>query len=129
MQNRSAKAALLLASVFVLGSGERLGAQQQKQSAEGNDKYTWLEDVSSERSLAWVKAEDERTAGVLEADPHFATYQAEALKLAEDPDRLPTPSLRGDRVYNFWRDAQHQRGILRQTSLADYLSIKPDWQT
>jgi len=36
------------------------------------DKYIWLEDVNSPRSLAWVKAENARTAAVLEADPRFA---------------------------------------------------------
>jgi prolyl oligopeptidase len=93
------------------------------------DKYIWLEDVSSQRSMAWVKAENARTAAVLEADPRFAAYQADALKIAEDPNRLPLPQLRGDDVYNFWRDAEHTHGVLRKTTLADYLAAKPGWHT
>jgi len=93
------------------------------------DKYQWLEDVNGARSMEWVKAENARTAKVLEADPRFATYTAEALKVAEDPNRLPYPDLRGDMVYNLWRDAKNVRGVLRRTTLADYNSPTPHWQT
>jgi prolyl oligopeptidase len=93
------------------------------------DKYLYLEEPTSDRALTWVKAENARTAKVLEADPRFAAYQADALKVAEDPNRLAMPMLRGDQVYNFWRDAQHVRGIYRKATLPSYLSATPDWHT
>ncbi|MGA3187933.1 MAG: prolyl oligopeptidase family serine peptidase [Bryobacteraceae bacterium] len=93
------------------------------------DKYQWLEDVSGPRSMAWVKAENERTAKVLEKDPHFAGLEAAALKVLESPERLPIPRLNGDDVYNTWKDAAHLRGILRRTTVADYLTAQPHWQT
>jgi prolyl oligopeptidase len=102
---------------------------QQTPSAKAADKYLYLEDVSSPAALGWVKQEDARTASVLEADPHFAPYVAEALKVAEDPNRLADPEQRGDDVYNLWRDAQHIHGIYRKTTLADYLKPNPDWHT
>ncbi len=95
--------------------------------APSEDKYAWLEDVSGDRSMTWVKAENARTAKVLEADPHYAGYFAAALKLAEDPTRLAVPSLRGGEVYNQWRDAANPRGLMRKTSVADYLSEHPHW--
>jgi prolyl oligopeptidase len=98
-------------------------------SSESPDKYQWLEDVSSERSLAWVKAENERSLKVLESDPHYKPLEAAALKVLESPDRLPMPDLNGGDVYNTWQDANHVRGILRRTSLADYLTPEPHWQT
>ena len=120
-------------AVMLVGlSSFRVVAQQGMTSADAaatGDKYAWLEEVSSDRSMAWVKAENEKTAKVLEADPRFATYQAEALKVASDPSRLPMPELRGGEVYNFWRDAEHVHGILRKTSLKDYLNDKPNWTT
>ena len=94
-----------------------------------DDKYLWLEDVSGAKSMAWVKAENERSAKVLEADPHFAKLEADALKILESKDRLPLPNISGDEVYNTWQDAEHVNGILRRTSLADYLSAQPHWQT
>jgi prolyl oligopeptidase len=97
--------------------------------SESADKYQWLEDVSGERSMAWVKAENERSAKVLENDPHYAGLEATALKALESPDRLPIPSINGGDIYNTWQDADHVRGILRRTSVADYLAAQPHWQT
>jgi prolyl oligopeptidase len=114
--------ALLLMIVF----GMPLASQT---SSEPTDKYQWLEDVSSERSLAWVKAENERSLKVLESDPHYKPLEASALKVLESPDRLPMPNLNGADVYNTWQDANHVRGILRRTTLADYLTTQPHWQT
>lgn len=104
-------------------------ARAQQQVQEQPDKYTWLEDIYGERQLAWVKAENQRTAAVLEKDPHFAPLDAEALEVLQSPDRLADPQFRGDEVYNTWRDADHVRGIVRRTTLADYLSPTPSWQT
>src|SRR5438874_9276583 len=96
---------------------------------EPPDKYTWLEDVHGKRSMDWVNAHNAASAKILQADPRFATLQAEALKVAESPDRLPTPEWRNGLVYNAWQDAQHVRGILRRTTLADFLTSKPHWKT
>jgi prolyl oligopeptidase len=93
------------------------------------DKYTWLEDIHGDKPMAWVKAENARTAAVLEQDPHFAPLQAAALKVLESPDRLPLPEFRGTTVYNTWRDADHIRGIVRRTTLDSYLSADTSWQT
>src|ERR1700742_3655648 len=83
-------------------------------STEQPDKYLWLEDVSGDRAMAWVKAENARSAKVLEADPHYAQLQAAALKVLESPDRLAAPVFRDGEIYNTWQDAQHVHGILRK---------------
>ena len=93
------------------------------------DKYLWLEDAHGERAMAWVKNENARTAAVLEKDPHYQAFFDEALKVAEDPHRLPMPRLVGDEVYNQWRDAKNPRGLLRKTSVEDYLTSDPHWTT
>ena len=96
---------------------------------EQPDPYIWLEDVSSARSMAWVKVENERTAEVLKADPRFSTFSAEALKILQSPDRIAQPDFHEGEIYNAWQDAQHERGILRRTTLADYETAQPHWQT
>ncbi len=101
----------------------------QTGSAIPPDKYAWLEDINGDKQLAWVKEHNQRTAAVLENDPHFAPLQADALKVLESPDRLPWPNFHGGSIYNFWQDAQHVRGIVRRTTLKDYLVADPKWET
>jgi prolyl oligopeptidase len=93
------------------------------------DKYQWLEDVNGERSMAWVNAENARSAKALDVGPVYDTLTETALKVLESPTRLPAPQFRVGEVYNTWQDAQHVRGILRRTSLTSYLADQPDWHT
>ena len=79
--------------------------------------------------MEWVKAENAKTAAVLETDPHYKEFLADALRVEEDPRRLPVPTLREDEVYNTWRDKDHPRGLLRKTSVDDYLTADPHWHT
>jgi prolyl oligopeptidase len=97
--------------------------------SEPSDPHAWLEDWHGEKSMAWVKAENAKTLGVLEADPRFAGLVADALKVSETPDRIPTPGFRRGAIYNFWQDAAHVRGLWRRTSLADYTRPSPEWET
>ena len=69
-------------------------------------------------------------------DPHQSAspklmrqFQADALKVLESPDRLPWPNFHGGAIYNFWQDAEHVRGIVRRTTLKDYLAADPKWET
>jgi prolyl oligopeptidase len=121
-------ATMITIAVAVMATGLRLAGAPQP-NLEQPDKYTWLEDIYGERQLAWVKAENARTAAVLEKDSHFAPLQAEALKVLESPERLPRPEFRNGAVYNTWRDAEHVRGIVRRTTLKDYLTAEPKWET
>jgi len=126
MQLRSRNTAVLTALVIATTMGVHARAQN---STEQPDKYVWLEDVSGEKSMAWVNAENERSAKVLQADPRYAVLSETALKVLESPTRLPTPDLIVGEIYNTWQDAQHVRGILRKTSMASYLTAQPDWHT
>jgi len=125
--SRRVAAALAITGAMIAAS--LLPASAQPPSSEQPDNYTWLEDIHGERPLAWVNAENARTAAVLEKDSHFAPLEADALKVLESPDRLAIPQFRGDAVYNTWRDAEHVRGIVRRTTLDDYLKEKPTWET
>jgi prolyl oligopeptidase len=130
VKRRGQPATIQLSSLLLLTMAwATVWMRADAQPPEQQDKYQWLEDVSSPRSMAWVKEEDERSAKVLEGDPRFANLGAMALKVLESPDRLPTPDFRNGEIYNTWRDAQHVRGILRRTSLADYLTAQPNWHT
>jgi prolyl oligopeptidase len=119
------KAACMVAFFCCVPVGMTWGQTVREQP----EKYQWLEDVHSDRSMAWVKEHNEKSARVLEADPRYATLKADALKVLESPDKLPYPEFLGGEIYNTWRDAQHVRGILRKTTLAEYQTANPHWKT
>jgi prolyl oligopeptidase len=98
-------------------------------AAPATDPFLWLENVQGVRALAWVRAENAKTLAVLQRDPHFAPFYATALAVNTSKDRIPSPDVIGGRVYNFWQDASHVRGIWRTTTIADYARPAPAWQT
>ncbi|MBN8503500.1 MAG: S9 family peptidase [Burkholderiales bacterium] len=93
------------------------------------DPYLWLEDISGERSMAWVKARNAETESLLKAQPGFETLRRELLEGLNARDRIPGISRMGDHVYNLWQDEKNKRGLWRRTSLAEYAKPDPAWET
>ena len=118
---------IAIASAMVLASAA--AASGADSGAAREDPFVWLERVDDERAMAWVRAEDAKTAAVLEEDARYSGLFEEALEIAEAKDRIPEPRLIGGRILNRWQDADHVRGIWRRTSLADYQKSAPSWTT
>jgi prolyl oligopeptidase len=114
-------------AVVMIAAGAAAGADMSATIAE--DPFVWLEQVDGERAMEWVRAENARTAAVLEKDPRYARLFKEALEIAEAKDRIPDPHFIGGQIYNQWQDADHVRGIWRRTSLANYRTSEPTWTT
>ncbi|HEY0053008.1 MAG TPA: prolyl oligopeptidase family serine peptidase [Caulobacteraceae bacterium] len=93
------------------------------------DPNLWLEEVRGERAMAWVAEQNARTVQRLEQDPRFETYRQQAFAILSATDRIATPHLQGEMVYNFWQDAEHPKGVWRRTSLDSYRSDAPVWET
>lgn len=91
-----------------------------------DDPFLWLEDVEGDRATAWAKAQSRTTMERL-GDGRFAADRDELCRLLDRPDNLPVPTRRGGLLYNFWKDADHQRGLWRRTTLASYRTPTPDW--
>ena len=109
-----------------------MGVSQRAHGADPlatDDPFLWLEDLASPRALEWVASENTKTLEVLEQDPRYPGLYAQALAIAEAKDRLPQPQMLAGAVYNLWQDADHVRGIWRQTSVADYIQESPAWHT
>src|SRR5688572_21613397 len=86
-------------------------AQAPTEPAPADDPFTFLEEIQGERALAWARAENERTLGVLQADPRYAVFNQRALEILQARDRIPGVAFRPDGLYNFWQDATHVKGI------------------
>jgi prolyl oligopeptidase len=92
------------------------------------DPHLWLEEVEGEKALAWVEEQNRQSLRFLEALPTFAAFRDRNLEIYDSEDRIALPALRGDYVYNYWRDADNERGIWRRATLADYATGNSNWE-
>lgn len=92
------------------------------------DPYLWLEDVTGEKALDWVKARNAESAKELAEAPGFQALKADLLKIMDSKERIPYVSKQGPHFYNFWRDAKNPRGLWRRTTLAEYRKAEPRWE-
>jgi prolyl oligopeptidase len=91
-----------------------------------DDPYLWLEDITGDDALGWVRARNEPTLAEFSGD-EFERMRTEALEVLDTDARIPYVRRRGDYLYNFWRDAANPRGLWRRTTLDSYRSDNPDW--
>ncbi|TNE89002.1 MAG: S9 family peptidase [Deltaproteobacteria bacterium] len=91
------------------------------------DPRLWLEDVEGETALEWVKARNHETVEALTTNDAFESTKSALLEIYDSTDRIPSVSERGGFLYNFWRDAEHPRGLWRRTTLESYKTDAPEW--
>src|SRR5262249_39841440 len=96
---------------------------------EPEDRYRWLEDVTGEKALNWVKERNAVSTGELTKGPEFAALDERLLKILDSKDRIPAVAKHGPWYYNFWRDDKHKRGLWRRTTLDEYRKEQPNWET
>ena len=115
---------MLLAVAAMIGVSGVAMAQ-----TDNDDPYLWLEPFASPKISEWISAHNNKTFAELEADPRYKIFYDQALAIAEAKDRNPTGAFIGGKIYNFWQDADHVRGIWRRTSAASYATATPEWET
>ncbi len=93
------------------------------------DPYLWLEDVTGDKSIAWVKEQNARSQPLLGSSPVYKELYDRFLAIYTSRERIPTVAKRGDWLYNYWQDATYPRGIIRRTSMAEYRKKDPAWET
>jgi prolyl oligopeptidase len=90
------------------------------------DPYLWLEDVTGDEALDWVRSRNEPTLARFR-DENFERMRTEALEVLDTDARIPYVVRRGEYLYNFWRDAANPRGLWRRTTLDSYRTDSPEW--
>ncbi|MET0995202.1 MAG: prolyl oligopeptidase family serine peptidase [Mycobacterium sp.] len=91
-----------------------------------DDAYLWLEDITGDDALEWVRAHNEPTTAEL-CDDRFEEMRTAALEVLDTDSRIPYVRRRGEYLYNFWRDAANPRGLWQRTSLESYRTDAPEW--
>jgi prolyl oligopeptidase len=96
---------------------------------EADDTFQWLEEVTGEKPLDWVKQRNAESTAELAESELFRTLDDQILKILDSDARIPMISKQGDWYYNFWRDAKNKRGLWRRTTLEEYRREQPAWET
>ena len=94
-----------------------------------DDPFLWLEEVSGEQALAWVEDQNAECVAEITQSDGFQANFLRLLAIFDSEERIPYISKAGEHYYNFWRDAQHPRGLWRRTSLDQYQQTDPVWET
>ena len=94
-----------------------------------NDDLMYLEEVTGERALAFARAHDAVSEKTLTESPGFRSLEQRLSAIYGNKERIPGPRIEGGSLRNFWTDAEHPRGLWRQTTFADYKKAKPTWTT
>ena len=93
------------------------------------DPYIWLEDVTGEKPMAWVKEQNAQSVPQLESKPQFKAIHERLVAIYNSRERIPAAQKRGPWLYNFWQDAANPRGIWRRTTMDEYRKKDPAWET
>ena len=108
----------------------------ERMSATDN-KFDWLEDVSGDKSMTWVKEHNARTLKGKDIEGS-ESYQR-TLNILDSKEKIPSIRKIGQFWYNFWQDDTHVRGIWRRipckastdtnVNFDEYLKDAPAWET
>lgn len=97
--------------------------------AELDDPYINLEEVTGDAALAWVREQNAVSTAELAGSDAFKALEARLLAIYDSNQKIPYVNKAGDYYYNFWKDADHRRGLWRRTTLEEYRKAEPAWET
>lgn len=84
-----------------------------------------LDDLTAAPALEWAQEWSDAT----EARLNSSALRERIRAALDSDDRIPFVTRRGEYLYNFWRDGEHQRGLWRRTRLDLFLADHTDWET
>ncbi len=93
------------------------------------DPFLWLEDIESEKSLRWVREQNEKTISQLTLQTDYHQIYTEIAGIILANDRVPFATFQNGYFWNFWQDDTNQQGILRRATAEEYKKDQPQWET
>ena len=94
-----------------------------------NEDFLYLEESQARRRSPSRVLTTRSPRSSSRPSPGFQTLQDRLFSIYSSKERIPSPRIQNDSLRNFWTDAEHPRGLWRQTTLADYKKPKPTWTT
>jgi prolyl oligopeptidase len=104
------------------------GAFSQACGDEPDDTYAWLEEVTGEKPLSWVKERNAESTTELAHSDQFQALDRRLLEILDSDARIPMISKHGAFYYNLWRDSKNRRGLWRRTTLEEFRKPNPAWE-
>lgn len=80
--------------------------------------HDFLLEIEDPRALDWAAELSEPTAKFVDED-----VRQRVLAAFDSDEKIPYVTRRGEFLYNFWKDAEHPRGVWRRISLDDYRKV------
>jgi prolyl oligopeptidase len=117
-----------LTGATLTGQSRAAEAATEVQPQSAQDPYSWLEEVTGEKALSWVRQQNGLSTKELESSPVFEPIRARLLSILDSKERIPYVAKHGEYYYNFWRDEKNPRGLWRRTSLAEFKKPEPTWE-
>ncbi|RXG86884.1 prolyl oligopeptidase family serine peptidase [Bradyrhizobium zhanjiangense] len=102
-------------------------SQERTDVALTDDPFRWLEEIEGPAAVAWARAENEKTLGVLQSDPSYRNFYERALSILQK-DRIADIPLEGRGLEHFWQDENQVRGVWRRTTRESDRSQAPKWE-
>ncbi|ORL82524.1 prolyl oligopeptidase family serine peptidase [Prescottella equi] len=97
-------------------------------SSPSDDPHLWLEDVTGDDALAWVREHNDKTVADFAGTTAFEQLESKVRAILDTDARIPYSRRRGKYLYNFWRDADHVRGLWRRTTMDQFRRDTPEWE-
>ena len=119
--------ALLVGLLTTLLLHGGMAMAQDANETPSDDPFLWLEDVTGETAIEWVKKQNEESTGQLTGGEEFKKLESRLLEILDSNERIPYVVKRGPWYYNFWQDAEHPRGLWRRCTPEEYRKENPEW--
>jgi prolyl oligopeptidase len=124
---------IILIGSLTMGSlaaeGPQISSLPATEPQNNSDPYLWLEDVTAQKALDWVRQQNAVSTNELELAPEFEVIRQRLLSIMDSKDRIPYVAKHGKWYYNFWRDQSNPRGLWRRTTLEEFKKPQPAWET
>ena len=129
MPKGSSVLSMTLGLVALAGTATAAEGPVRQEASVANDPYQWLEDVTGDKSIAWVREQNAKSEAELAQSPQFRKLETDIRAILDSTAKIPGVEKIGDYYYNFWKDKDHARGLWRRTTLAEYRNADPKWET
>lgn len=97
---------------------------------EKQTEHEYLKEVDGDKAISWVKESNQKSVKAIGEPTENPLYE-KVLSIMDSKDKIPYVRKIGTYYYNFWRDADHKRGLWRRTTLESYSASDKDiaWET